>query len=813
MNGPALLADHLDTRTSAILALWRATIAREGDVPEAERLSYKELVDHIPALLDHLADRLRGTPSSGESDAKTHGIVRWRQGYDIAAVVRELGHLRTALRKATFGFAQEQGFELSQLESTLTALDDVLDEVTADSVSQFQDESHTQIHAALENVKVRGHALEVERSAAEVERTKLRTVLDSLPVGVWVLDAEGVIRSVNREAERLQGFPASEVVGRVVMRDAASRFPFCQLDGRPIVGDALQATRALRGEAIQQEEVLWIRGGETRTLTASAVPLTSSAGSILGAVLAVEDVTSRKRAEAQLDQQREFNTAITRSLGEGVVAIDLNGDVTFMNEAASRMMGWQPDELLGRPLHETVHFVKADGSHYPREDCPFLNVLRTGQTARADEFLTRKDGSHFYASCTASPIVVEGRVVGVVKVFHDITERLELQRALNEQRERAEETSRHKTRLMSALSHDARTPLNAVSLATQLLEMHLSGVENAEVKDCVRTIRDSVGNVLELLKDVLDLTRIDAGAMPPELSRFELEPVLFECLSSVETQARIKGLECRVDASSLAGATVESDRAKLKQIVSNLLSNALRFTSQGYIHLHGELRKDEIRISVLDSGHGIAPDDLGRIFEEFAMIDGPQRAPGEGTGLGLAICRRLISLLGGSIEVQSELGVGSTFTLVLPTSPALSASAIESLAPPESDAPLAGGTILIAEDHVASRQILAKVLRRMGYRVLEVADGREVLAMAQREPLTAILMDVNMPVVGGVDATTALRADPKFRALAIFALTGDVSNDNRERMKQAGVTGFLEKPVTPDALRQALSGVTRPQTD
>ena len=203
---------------------------------------------------------------------------------------------------------------------------------------------------------------------------------------------------------------------------------------------------------------------------------------------------------------------------------------------------------------------------------------------------------------------------------------------------------------MAALSHDARTPLNAVVLSAQLLEMHVHDGDDPEVAECLRTIRNGVKNVLDLLGDLLDLTRIDAGAMPTEISRFSLESAVAECFSSIETAARLKGLDCRLEPDGLSGLTIATDRAKFKQILANFLSNALRYTDRGRIRLFGERTDDQVRIAVEDSGVGISPADQPRVFDEFATLENPRRLTGEGTGLGLAICgvrRRVRRLVAG----------------------------------------------------------------------------------------------------------------------------------------------------------------------
>jgi signal transduction histidine kinase/ActR/RegA family two-component response regulator len=535
MKGTAMLADHLDARSKEILAVWKAAVASDGDVPAARRLSHPELLDHIPALLDRLAERLRGHPADASGPAAAHGRLRWQQGYDIAEVVAELGHLRDGLRRATFQWARNRSLGLDTLEPLLGIIDEVLTDAIAESVRAYQE-------------------------------------------------------------------------------------------------DRLEQTRTARAEA------------------------------------------ERHRAAA-------------------------------------------------------------------------------------------------------------------------------------------EEASRHKTRLLTTLSHDARTPLNAVVLSAHLLEMHVQGSDDPEVAECLRTIRHAVRNVLDLLEDLLNLTKIDAGALPAVVSRFELEPALHECLSSIEAQAHQKGLDCRLEPDGLVGLVIETDRAKLKQILSNLLSNALRYTERGRIRLLGDRTTRGITISVADTGVGIAPADQARIFDEFAMLDNPSRPTGEGTGLGLAICRRLAHLLKGTITLESTPGVGSTFTLTLPAKVVVGSGRLAVVPAAEAAEAPGGGLILVAEDHDSSRQVLARLLRRMGYRVLEADNGRDVLDLVGRERPLAVLMDVNMPVMDGIDATLALRADPALAGLPIFALTGDVSALNQRRIGQAGVAGYLAKPVTLEALSRVLGSLGPPATD
>ncbi|MHC5542633.1 PAS domain S-box protein, partial [Singulisphaera rosea] len=515
----------------------------------------------------------------------------------------------------TADFGRRQRWEIGQLESAYEAINDVLDEATAESVRQFQEDSRSETQKALAEVKKRQQSIEDAWITAKLEKSKLRTILDSLPVAVWVVDADGAVISINDEALRIQGVASREEFGEVNVFDLGPDYLYYQLDGTKYPREQLPILRSLRGEIVTQQELIRIIQGEPRTLAINSAPLLDSAGAVIGAVAVVQDITQRTQVEEQLRQERNFSRAITDTLGEGLCTIDTSGKTTFVNPAATEMLGWTEAELLGKDLHETIHFERLDGTPYPHAECPSLEVLRTGETVHGDEVFIRRDGSKFIVAFTASPIVSGGRIVGIAEAFRDITgrklleaklaaseaqfrsiaekspvmiwrtdaegncnyvnetwvefrgrtldhhlndgpddwihpddrpqclslfreafarqepfeltyrllrndgqyrwvsdrgtpyrdadgaflgylgsclditERIDLETSLEQQRELAEEASQHKTRLVSALSHDARTPLNAVVLAAQLLEIHLDDGADPEVKACLRTIR------------------------------------------------------------------------------------------------------------------------------------------------------------------------------------------------------------------------------------------------------------------------------------------------------------------------------------
>jgi PAS domain S-box-containing protein len=787
MTETAALADHIDERTDAILAVWKAKVEGRGDVPDARRLSYAEFIDHVPEILDQIAAHLRGEPPAATVAGQKHGSVRWRQGYDVSEVVRELSQLRKILVHATFAHARDLGLDLDTIERAITAIDFVLDEAAAASVLQLQDENQERADLILAEVEDR-------RSAVDVERGKLRTVLNSLPVGVWVVDVSGMIVDANREAERLQGFPASETVNLVNIFDHASHFDLTNADGRPVTSSELPAIVALNGQDVEPYEMLWRSEDKTRSILTNAAPLRDATGSITGAVMVAQDVSERVDLKAELaNSELRFRMIVEQSPTMKWQS-DETGRFDYFNRTWLDFRGRSVEQEAGSGWTVGIH-----PDDLERFLTSYLDAFERRETFELTYRLLRRDGEYRWIFARGTPFVdAQGAFLGYLGSCVDITARVQLEESLEQQ-------SQHKSRLMAALSHDARTPLNAVFLAAQLLETQVRDQDDPEVQESLRVIRDSVRNLLDLLTDLLDLSRIDAGASPADVSRVALESTLAECFSSIEPQARAKGLDARFEPYGLAGIHVATDRNKLKQILANLLSNALRYTEKGHIRLFGGRTADQLRISVEDTGIGIHPDDHARIFDEFATLGTDRRTAGEGTGLGLAICRRLASLLQGEILLESTPGVGSTFTLVLPASQIVDGEAEtrtpEVLVTPES------GAILIAEDHEPSRRALARVLQRIGYTVLEASDGREAIDLARTGNPFIVLMDVNMPGMDGIEATRILRGDRRTRDLPIFALTGDVTIVNRRRIGEAGVDGYLEKPVTWDQIESALARV------
>jgi len=509
---------------------------------------------------------------------------------------------------------------------------------------------------------------------------------------------------------------------------------------------------------------------------------------------------------AELNRQRSYYASLVEVSPVAVVTMDRAERVSAWNPAATTLFGYEPDEAIGRPIEDLIlrsAELRAEGHDFAAE------AARGGRVHRIAQRM-RKDGTLVDVEVLMVPLVVDDEHLGFYAIYHDITE-------LQAARRDADSANQAKSAFLAAMSHEIRTPMNAViGMSGLLIETPL----DAEQRDYAETIQTSGEALLTIINDILDFSKIEAGRIELDAHPFRLADTIEGALDVMGPVAAKKGLELVYALDPDLPALVVGDAGRLRQIVLNLMSNAVKFTESGEVVISvsgtrvdpgatsADASRWEIHLDVHDTGIGIPPDRIGRLFQSFSQADASISRRYGGTGLGLAISRRLAELMDGSLVAESTgvPGAGSTFRLVIEV-PAAAADAdtsptIDHEAPSDT-VDLAGRRVLVVDDNATNLRIVATQLERLGCSVTATTSPIEARRLATVEPadFEAVLTDLRMPELDGVGLAAVIKAAALPRPPSVIVLS---SVGHRDRDTDA-VASFLAKPVKPAALRQALS--------
>ena len=362
-------------------------------------------------------------------------------------------------------------------------------------------------------------------------------------------------------------------------------------------------------------------------------------------------------------QNAETTRILLNTLSDGVYATDLEGRLTFMNATAEKLLGWQEKELIGRPVHEIVQHHFPDGSLFPAEISPQLSVIRNGESIDGSGHYLNRDRKFFPIDYLARPIIVGGKLTGALVSFHDITERKKNEEKLRQAKNVAEQANKVKGQFLANMSHEIRTPMNGIIGMTELA---LGTELNHEQRECLSLVKSSASELMHIINDILDFSKIESGKMNIEIVEFSLEQLLRDMMKSFAVPAHQKNLTLLLNVASDVPHRVFGDPGRLRQVIVNLVGNAIKFTESGEIEVAVQRLNNvrekhaNLRFNVRDTGIGIPRDKFKTIFKSFSQADSTTTRKYGGTGLGLTISTQLIRLMGGKIGLESKLGKGSS---------------------------------------------------------------------------------------------------------------------------------------------------------
>ena len=645
---------------------------------------------------------------------------------------------------------------------------------------------------------------EQKRWEAELgdQRARFETTLSSIGDAVIVSDPDGRVTFMNPTAEKLTGWGQPDAL----QKPLADVFNIVNEQSSKAIENPV--TRAIRMGAVvglANHTILIARDGTEWPIDDSAAPIWDAAGRIVGVVLVFHDISNRRKAEHELQISEVRYRRLFEAAHDGILILDAaTAKVLEINRFLLDLLGYPREHFIGKELWEIGVFKDVESSKNAME-----TLQKVGRIRYQDLPLVHKDGRHIPVEFVSN-VYREGRWSVIQCNVRDISERKLTEQELAHAKEDAEAANRSKSEFLANMSHEIRTPMTAIlGFAEMLL---LKSPEECAQIGCVQIIRRNSLHLLELINEILDLSKIEALEMKIELIACDLPTLLLDVISLMRSRAIEKGLEFVVTFQGPIPRTIQSDPMRLRQILVNLLGNAVKFTQSGKIEMQIEDEgaggpKIVLRVAVIDSGIGLSPEQLGRLFRPFTQGDESITRKFGGTGLGLTISQRLAKLLNGDITVTSKIAIGSTFTLKIDGGPSAEIEILQDLS--EATFPVQAGDIvyrkvvlsgriLLAEDGQDNQRLLRMQLTDAGAEVVIADNGQIAVDLATTQPFDLILMDMQMPVLDGYAATIELRR--KGVKIPIIALTAHAMAEDRAKCMASGCSAYLTKPITEEIL-------------
>ncbi|HON59656.1 MAG TPA: response regulator [Smithella sp.] len=686
------------------------------------------------------------------------------------------------------------------------------------------------VRRELGEAMVRLHKKKAEEELRQSEQ-KYRTILENIEEGYYETDLRGNFTFFNDSLCRIIGYPPEETLGlnnrRITDSENAGKlfktFNEVYKTGLP--------ARAFDWQIIRKD-------GARRHIEGSVSLLEDLSGQVIGFKGIVRDVTERKEAEKKLRLLTSRLGDIIEFLPDAIYVIDNEKKIIAWNRAIEDMTGVKKSELLDKGNYE--YALPLFGRRQPilidlldtfnKEILALYQYVEYGEKIYAESYrpsLYGGRGAHLWH--VAAPLYDrEGNRFGSIEVIRNVTDIKAKEKNLRDslrRKEIAEAATRAKSEFLATMSHEIRTPMHGIIGLTDLvLQTELTGPQ----RDYLEKIKMSAHNLMVIINDILDYSKIEAEKMQLETVRFNIRKVISHVFDLTYPDARKKGLELVLHVDEKIPVCIEGDPLRLQQVLMNLASNAVKFTQQGRVVISAERHETAgreenndtwLKFSVRDTGIGMTEKQTENLFQLFAQADNSVSRKYGGTGLGLAISQRIVQLMGGQISVSSEIGKGSTFVFMIPLREAQEQGITDPWTGEEKDSAgysaeeereqwmtrLAGKSVLLVEDNFINQQIAAEILRQAKMHVTVAGSGGEVLEIMAGETFDVILMDVQMPEMDGYQVTRMLRNNEKFKTIPIIAMTAQAMDGDREKCLEAGMNDYVAKPVSASDLYRVLS--------
>lgn len=656
-------------------------------------------------------------------------------------------------------------------------------------------ERTTTLEDTLETLRAHEKALMESETQLRRSKEELQLITDSIPAFIAYIDKDLVYRFANASYKDTFGLPPGDIIGRHAI-DVLGE------EGFQAVIQRFDAV--LTGERQEYDVHFHLNSGKMRYFHSVYIPREEN-DHIEGFFVLSQDITEEKKTREALQKSEELFEAVVNSMSDIVFTLDRDQCYVGVYGPWEKNYGLVPEQFLGKTAREIMGTEKAK----VHESANRLTLA--GENVVYEWAVETADGSWRYVQTSLSPLRNrEGNIIGITGVGRDITDRITAEVELQLAKEEAESANRAKSEFLANMSHEIRTPLNAVTGFSELLS---TMVQDPKQRSYLQAIKTAGRGLLTLINDILDLSKIEAGMMDIQATPVNPRVIFSEIEQIFKAKLIEKGLEWEIEIDEDLPQALMLDEIRLRQVLLNLVGNAIKFTEEGHIILSARMlykerdrSKLDLIISVTDTGIGIPESDIEAIFESFRQHSSPINRKYGGTGLGLAISKRLVQLMGGKITLKSKLTKGSTFEIYFHDVPVAALEKIkqefkvldfEKICFEEA-------TVLVVDDADSNRRLLKELLEPANLEILEAENGQEALVIVDELKPDLIIMDLRMPSMDGWEATRRLKQSPATRDIPIIALTASPATHNAPEVANAGFDGYLYKPVNVTLLFEHL---------